>query len=784
MTPPAQRKSGRVASQRRRTSAGQAGTAAPSVPPLPVEPAQELKITDFPDLPALAHYVRQGRCALFVGAGLSTGAGLPAWHGLMERIVRAATPFAVGPEKFAELELAGLRTRKAQPDVVNPLSQKEIMRLFTRMLGRERCAELFEGGPGAINLLNVFAYNEAMDRVRRDSITARELEALLTAGKFPELAGYCRDLLGRRRFHEQVRRELSFSGAIPDVHRSIVRTPYACIVTTNFDSLLEDAYAQWGDGTVPRAPTGAELARQGTLLFDDTFFILKAHGDLDDESSIIFTSEDYRRVIHSNPAFQAMLTGILLRHAVLFVGYSLSDVNFRLLLDNQLTIFNEEVPPRYALMDGVGEAEREILWRTARLRVFGYEKGRHEVVGRFLNTLATQASAPTEEKEAAARTAAVLPKGIVARPAEKPRFDLAIDAVGDRLVIALHELRPDAAPRTLWSGGGSWPDWAALRRGLTNALFDEYAELSTLSAIGAYLQRCLPDELFRHLEAVPPGVTVTLSLAAATETVPWEWLIVQGSPLCLLNPVVRRPTGISDKARGLRLARDPLRALVIGDAGYRDPQGGSPTRLDGATEEARRIGELLQARGATVTTLEREAAVYARVVAEVQDGDYDVIHFAGHAWYQGAEAILHFWDGTVSSSELASILKRRPPTLLVLNSHVTAFMPCGALTGTRTESAATGPPGVDRPLPPPLGFMGLASRSGVGAFVGSFAGAVPDVGAGEFAVELYRGLADGQRFADSLLNARRATTNFKDTTGLVYVGSGDPDVVVAAPPSR
>jgi CHAT domain-containing protein len=168
----------------------------------------------------------------------------------------------------------------------------------------------------------------------------------------------------------------------------------------------------------------------------------------------------------------------------------------------------------------------------------------------------------------------------------------------------------------------------------------------------------------------------------------------------------------------------------------------------------------------------------------VQTGDYDVIHFAGHAWYQGSEATLHFWDGTVSSSELASILKRRPPTLLVLNSHVTAFVPCGAQPGTRADFMASGPPGVDRPLPPPLGFMGLASRSGVGAFVGTFAGAVQDESACEFAVEFYRCMANGQRFSDALLSARKMTTNIKDTTGLVYAGSGDPDVVIAEAPLR
>ncbi len=756
-----------------------------AAPPAPVLPAPEVNITDFPDLPALAHYVRQGRCALFVGAGLSVGAGLPTWRGLMERIITAATPFAATPEKLGELERTAQRLAKAHGDVVNPLSQQELKQFFAQVLGRKRGSELFGDEPGAIDLIEASAYGQALERVRRDSATARELESLLAARKFPELAGYCRDMLGRRRFHEQVRRELSFKGDIPAVHEAIVRTPYACIVTTNFDTLLEDAHAKWGGGSLPRTPTGAELAQHGTLLFDDRFFILKAHGDLDDESSIVFTSEDYRRVIHSNPAFQAVLSGILLRYAVLFVGYSLSDVNFRLLLDNQFTIFNEEVPPRYALMDGVGEAEREILWRTARLRVFSYQRGRHEVVGRFLRTLASQAGrAPADGGAAASATPAQERTLVRLQPAHARFYELVIGSGGERLALALREVRPDGSSRRVWSGGGPWPDWSTLRRALDSALFDRLGELSTLNAIGAFLQRGLPEELLRHLETVPPDATIMLLLTAATETVPWEWLVLEGSPLCLRNPVVRCPSGISHKARGLRLARDPLRVLLIGDAGYSGGSGQPPVELAGAAEEVRRVGELLCQQGAAVTTIEREAAVYARIVSEVQEGDYDVIHFAGHAWYRGGEAILHFWDGTVSSSELASILNQRPPTLLVLNSHVTAFMPCGAIVAARPGTEPSAPPGVDRPLPPPLGFMGLASRSGVAAFVGTFAGAVPDEGAKQFAIELYRRMVAGERFDTALLGARKATTNFTDTTGLVYAGSGNRGVVLAAPRSR
>lgn len=732
-------------------------------------PNEDLNIVDFPELPALLHYVRQGRCALFVGAGLSVGAGLPTWRDLMCRLIPAATPFAVAETQSDELDRS---VRKAGGDLP---ATRRTQRLFTRILGDVRCRDLFGAVHQGAEQSSRLAYHNALARIRRDSAVARELEKLLEAGKFPELAGYCRDLLGRRNFHERVRKELRFTGEIPDTHHAIVRTPFSCVVTTNFDNLLEDAYTQADSRGVPKAPTGAELAQQGTLLFDGAFFILKAHGDLHDESSIIFTSDDYRRVIHSNPAFQSMLTGILLRHAVLFVGYSLSDPNFRLLLDNQLTIFNEQVPPRYALMEGVGEAERQILWRTAKLRVFSYKKGKHEVVGRFLHTLADRAGAASKSKAPDGDNSVPTGRTLLRRPVPLRVIDLAINGSGDRIILQLREEEPGTSPRHIWSGGSQWPDWPLLRQTLRGVLSKLDVDLPTVSAIGAQLQRALPDELLRRLDATSPDVTVTLSLSPETETIPWEWLIVEGSPLCLRNPVVRRPTSVSDRARGLRLPGTPLRALIIGDAGIGNQS--SYGNLLGAAKEAKSVAELLRECGSHVTSLEREAAVYARLVAEVEEGDYDIVHFAGHAWFEQAEAVLYLWDGQVASSELASILNRRPPALLFLNSHYTGFVPCGIVFGDSHES--TSPPGVDRPLPPPLGMMGLASRSGVGGFVGCFSGAVRDDTACQFAIEFYTHLLRGNTFSAALHKARQAATNFNDTTGLCYAGSGYPEIVMS-----
>jgi SIR2-like domain len=131
-----------------------------------------------------------------------------------------------------------------------------------------------------------------------------ELTDLLEAGRYPELADQCREILGRSRFTALLREELGKSVSPPEAtHRAIVETPYAAIVTTNFDTLLEDAYAPWSDEGVPKVPTGAQLGRHGTLLLDRAFFILKAHGTIHDEESLVFTSEDYRRITHANPAF-------------------------------------------------------------------------------------------------------------------------------------------------------------------------------------------------------------------------------------------------------------------------------------------------------------------------------------------------------------------------------------------------------------------------------------------------------------------------------------------------
>lgn len=663
---------------------------------------ESLPPAESPELPALINYIRDGRCVLFVGAGLSRSAGLPSWHQLMERLV--------------------------EPSVA----------------------------------------------LRGGTALEPQLRSLLDKGRYPEVAGHCRELLGSREFYKIVHRELQPREELPEIYREVVSTPYACIVTTNFDTLLEDAFARWDERGIPKTPTGVDLAQQGTLLLDSAFFVLKAHGDVGDPQSMIFTAEDYRRVIHANPAFQAVLNSILLTHSVLFVGYSLGDPNFRLLLDSQLTIFNEEVPPRYAVMSEVGQVEQDILWRTARIRVLPYGTGQHQEVGRFLHTLCDRVRKRAVKSSVSAP--AVAPAMSVRRtlglPEPLPTARLAIRTRGERLDFDLY-LEQGGATEPIFSGGGRRP---ALHELETKMGPRSGWTLSDVSRVGSFLLQEDFAGLAEHLARLPEQSIVMLACSPDAEVLPWEWLIVEGTPLCLRCPVARRSVGLSEKARGLRFVGQPLRALVIGDTG----QGSAYfPPLPGARKEAEDVKKVIEAQseGGAVTLLLGKDATYERVIHEVERGEYDIIHFAGVASCDDSESFLLVNDGLVRSSELVSLLNRRPPAFMMLNSELTAFVP--PVEGLSGEFAARSG-NAQWPLHANArGFDRMAARAGVSAFIGVFRGALEDEPAAKMATAIYSALLDGLPVAHALLRARKSCVQFNDVTGCFYTLSGHPHLRLA-----
>jgi hypothetical protein len=732
-----------------------------------------------PKLPGLlVRYIQQKRCVAFVGAGLSAGAGLPAW----------------GP-----LLLKGI------DELVVSLPESE-------------------------------AHQE-------------ELRGLVKRGKLLEVADFCKEKLGAA-YHQfltdQVRGD---QVRLPRTHDVLMRLPFSAWVTTNYDKLLERAYSEVKGG-FPKTLTHKDTEALGRLLFDGGQFILKAHGDIDRPETVVLTSRDYSEIIHANPSFNEVFSGLLLTKALLFVGYSLSDPDFRLLMDRQLTHFKGFVPERYALMSGVGPVERDVLWRTARIQVIPYvnQSGTHEEVLHFLEALkaatlpeAPHAGAPVKLGVPAPASAPPQSTGIHSfNVSGKPRMGMPLPGAPNHLeslpVPAGFPARPQMGASPAGGGSGrasevdddlsmvvrsptlsaevdddlsidvpsatlSSPtaphqllieleagrlqlrllgaDAVPLAQGIAPTRLNEDVWLSLTKAVEAgskshawlyshlvklfaeHLPREVLDALGKQgVSSLPP-----LVLAPAPELArfPWELLPLQGAPVCLKRRVVRAPVGVSVQVRGAPQVRAAPRLLLV--------EG-----VSGGGGELERLARLYEGvPGFSCTVLRGVDATFARVMGELDDALPDLFHYTGDIGQLDGELYLNLpGDMDLSLGALRSVFGRGRLPFLVINAPSSAFAPY-AFGVTPVKQ------GYQR-LPVPHsraaifegrdGFMGLATQLGVGAFVGAID--KPDANAGRgFMVALHRALLTGLPVSDAVRAARKETWTLEDPTAFQYVLSGD-----------
>jgi hypothetical protein len=78
------------------------------------------------------------------------------------------------------------------------------------------------------------------------------------------------------------------------LHQQLARLPFAAIVTTNYDSILENLIAQdRGDmPTILSANEKKDVTELWPIFVRNEFFILKAHGDINRPETVVLSSRD------------------------------------------------------------------------------------------------------------------------------------------------------------------------------------------------------------------------------------------------------------------------------------------------------------------------------------------------------------------------------------------------------------------------------------------------------------------------------------------------------------
>ncbi|WP_028239506.1 SIR2 family protein [Stutzerimonas azotifigens] len=189
-------------------------------------------------------------------------------------------------------------------------------------------------------------------------------EVFNTYGNFLALAEYYRIKKGNigglrswmdREWHKDIDVRQS------DIHRLIVQGRFASIYTTNYDRWLEYAHDAYGADYIKIA-NASDLAKA----HEGVRQIIKFHGDFDDDDSIVLDETSYYERLQFETPLDIKLRADTLSKAVLFIGYSLSDTNIRLLFHKLSKIWSKHEslgvrPISYVFSHKPNPVQEEIL---------------------------------------------------------------------------------------------------------------------------------------------------------------------------------------------------------------------------------------------------------------------------------------------------------------------------------------------------------------------------------------------------------------------------------------
>lgn len=110
-------------------------------------------------------------------------------------------------------------------------------------------------------------------------------------------------------------------------HNQIVDLDFPLIYTTNYDRHIERIF-ELRKKPFSKVTSVLDVANAAA----DLPHIVKFHGDFDDDDSLVLTESDYFERLEFESPLDVKFRADVLGRSILFVGYSLADLNLRLLL--------------------------------------------------------------------------------------------------------------------------------------------------------------------------------------------------------------------------------------------------------------------------------------------------------------------------------------------------------------------------------------------------------------------------------------------------------------------
>src|SRR3954467_4130034 len=147
------------------------------------------------------------------------------------------------------------------------------------------------------------------------------------------------------------------------LHKLIVELDFPAIYTTNYDRNLETAFE-----VHKKAYAKIANAKQIADAAEGVTKIVKYHGDFDDDASLVLTETDFLNRLSFDSPLDIKFRADALGRTILFIGYSMSDPNIRLLLHNiwqtwEKSGYEKDRPQSFIFMPHLNPVQEAVLAR-------------------------------------------------------------------------------------------------------------------------------------------------------------------------------------------------------------------------------------------------------------------------------------------------------------------------------------------------------------------------------------------------------------------------------------
>ena len=176
------------------------------------------------------------------------------------------------------------------------------------------------------------------------------------------------------------------------VHQALVGLGCDLIYTTNFDGFIEQVHRG-----LNRRYRAIRSVKDLVNLQGGRTHIVKLHGDLTSPSTMVFTESSYFERLSFESPLDVKLRSDALGKSLLFIGYSLSDINIRYLLFRLQKQWDMEPkkhlrPKSYIFLGGPNPVQEDVLRNRGIVPIVATGTDSGLALAEFLVTLRSQAN--------------------------------------------------------------------------------------------------------------------------------------------------------------------------------------------------------------------------------------------------------------------------------------------------------------------------------------------------------------------------------------------------------